>query len=60
MKTVEYMQDKLIQKGGMEHPLVIWFYSLCEQYENTEYNRECLYDVFLSLEDAIDYQMEMK
>lgn len=60
MKTIEQMQDRLIKKAGLEHPLVIWFYQLCEFYEHTEYNRETLYDVMLSLDDAIDYENELE
>lgn len=59
MLSVQQMQDRLVQKAGMEHPLVIWFYSLSEAYDQTEYNRETLYDVMLSLDDAIDYTMEL-
>lgn len=59
MKTIEQMQDRLIKKVGMEHPLVIWFCQLCKQYEHTEYNRETLYDVMLSIDDAIDYENEL-
>lgn len=59
MKTIEQMQEKLIKKAGMEHPLVVWFCSLCEQYEHSEGNRASLYDVMLSLDDAIDYEMEL-
>lgn len=58
--TVEKMQDRLIHKYGMEHPLIIWFIDLCEKAECTKYNRECLYNVYISIDDAIENEMDME
>lgn len=59
MKTIEQMQEKLIAKVGMEHSLTVYFCALCEQYEHSEDNKEVLYDIMLSLEDAIDFESEL-
>lgn len=40
--TREQMMNDVIRKVGMEHPWVVQFCSLCEQYEDTDWNNQIL------------------
>ena len=40
------MQNVLIKRFGHEHPYVIQFISLCEEYPPTNWNNACLSNIY--------------
>lgn len=43
--TREQMQNTIISIYGMEHPITIWFFELCEEYEDNRWNNQCLQSI---------------
>lgn len=58
--TREQMQDRLVKSLGMEDSRVIWFFNLCEEYEDNEWNNKCLEGVFGAILDLVQYVAEME
>ena len=54
------MQDKLIRVFGMEDSRVVWFFQLCEDYDDNEWNNKCLEGMVMALLDIARIQSEME
>ena len=58
--TRKEMQDKLIRVFGMEDSRVVWFFQLCEDYDDNEWNNKCLEGMVMALLDIARIQSEME
>lgn len=47
--TREKMQDTIVKALGFENELTIWFFKLCEQYEDNPHNNRKLFEIIATL-----------
>ena len=60
MPNREKMQNTVVQTLGFEHQGTIWFFDLCEQYEDNPQNNEKLFRIMEALLDLIQYANELE
>ena len=58
--TREQMIKHLITLYGFENPNVIWFCELCAKYEENDWNNACLFDIYRSLFELVQYESELQ
>ena len=60
MPNREEMQNTIVKALGFEHQGTIWFFDLCEQYEDNPQNNEKLFDIMSALIDLVQYSSELE
>jgi hypothetical protein len=58
--TREKMFEILCNAYGLEHPFVIFFAGLMEEYEENPHNEKCLLGIFEAGINLIQYASEME
>ena len=56
----EEMQNRLIKALGFEHPAVVEFYRLCDEYDDNAWNNRCLFGMFEAILDLVQYASELE
>lgn len=56
----EEMKNRLIRALSLEHPAVVEFFRLCEEYEDNAWNNRCLFGMFEALLDLVQYASELE
>ena len=56
----EEMQDTIVKALGLEHRGTIWFYDLCEQYDDNPQNNAKLFEIMSAMLNIIQYASELE
>ena len=54
------MQDTIVKALGFENELTIWFFKLCEQYDNNPQNNEKLFEIMSAMLNLVQYVSELE
>ena len=56
----EEMKNTIVRALGLEHQGTVWFFQMCEDYEDNEWNNMCLYGLMTALLDLVQYANELE